>query len=548
MSQSNEKRPFETITDLPNEHPDYHVFSPDNPVEKTYGETHRGLKSRHVQLIALGGCIGTGLFVGSGAILSHSGPGSLLVAYIIFSALLFFINNALGELCTMYPIRGVSPTMFVSRFADPSTGFATGWNYWYSYAFLVPSEITAGAIVIEYWTHKVPTWVWILILWGVITLLNLSVVKFFGESEFWFASIKIIAICGLIILGVVIFFGGAPTHDRLGFRYWKHDAFKEYIVTGSAGRFCGFWNAMIRSAFSFIMSPELITISAGETQAPRRNVPKATNRFIYRLMFFYVFGSLVIGCIVPATAPNLLSGTGNASASPFVIGIQNAGIPVLNHIINAAILTSAWSSGNSFLFAGSRTLFSLAKDGHAPKIFKYCTKWGVPLPAVLVTSAISLLAFLNVSSSSSNVFTWFTNLSTVSGFLAWLSILSAYIRWRKALQYQGIDDTRPYKTILQPYSSYVVFFFILVLALTNGFQVFVGHSFKASDFIAAYITLPLFVIMYLGHKVYTKNWQLFIPVHEVDVISGLDEAEKTEAMYEDRVPRNFVEKLWFWIA
>lgn len=526
-----------------------HVISPENPPGETYSETHRGLKSRHVQLIALGGCIGTGLFVGSGTILARSGPGSLFVAYCIMSFVIWSVMNALGEMTTYLPIRGAAPTLYVHRFADPSTAFATGWNYWYSYAFLVPSEITAAAIVVEYWTDKVPTAAWIAIIWTIIVLLNVTVVKFFGETEFWFASIKIIAICGLIILGVVLFFGGGPDHDRLGFRYWKQDAFREYIVTGAAGRFCGFWNAIIRSGFSFIMSPELVTISAGETEAPRRNIPKATSRFIYRLLAFYVLGALVIGCTVPATSPNLLNGQTSAAASPFVIAITHSGITHgLNHIVNAVILTSAWSSGNSFLFAGSRTLYSLAKNGHAPKIFTYCTSWGVPLPAVAITAAIALLAFLNVSSSSSNVFTWFTNLSTVSGFVAWLSVLSAYIRWRKAMQYQGIDDTRPYKTPFQPYASYITFVFVFILAITNGFQVFVGDSFEASNFIAAYITLPLFVILYIGHKIWTKNWQLFIPTEQVDVISGLDEAEKTEAMYEERVPTNLLEKVWFWIA
>lgn len=510
--------------------------------------THRGLKSRHVQLIALGGCIGTGLFVGSGAILHNSGPASLLVAYLMMSFVIWTIMNCLGEMTTYLPLKGASPPMYINRFADESTAFAAGWNYWYAYAFLVPSEITAAAIVVEYWTDAVPTGAWIAILWVIIVALNMSMVKYFGEAEFWFASIKILAIVGLIIVGIVIFFGGAPTHDRLGFRYWKHDAFKEYIVTGAAGRFCGLWNAFIRSGFSFIMSPELITISAGETEAPRRNIPKATKRFIYRLLAFYIGGSLVIGVVVSSNNKMLMSGNGDASASPFVIGIKNAGIPVLNHIINAAILTSAWSSGNSFMFAGSRTLLSLAQAGQAPKIFKYCNRWGVPVYCVLATAAVALLAFMNVSSSSASVFTWFTNLSTVSGFIAWLCVITAYLQFRKALQYNGIDDTRPFKTPLQPYASYIVFFIVALLTITNGFTVFVGGSFTAGNFVAAYITLPLFALLYFGHKIYTKNWKFVHPVESIDVFTGLDECERTEALYPEREPRNWIERVWFWIA
>lgn len=544
MDVLDKKFPIENFTDLPN----------DDDVEKIeqdkqqFGTTERGLKSRHVQLIALGGCIGTGLFVGSGAILSNSGPASLLLAYIIMSFVIWTIMNCLGEMTTYLPLSGASPPMYIHRFVDESTAFAAGWNYWYAYAFLVPSEITAAAIVIEYWTDVVPTAAWIAIIWVLIVALNIFMVKIFGETEFWFASLKIIAIVGLIIVGIVIFFGGAPSHDRLGFRYWKHDAFKEYIVGGASGRFCGFWNALVRSGFSFIMSPELITISAGETEAPRRNIPKATRRFIWRLLFFYVLGALVIGVVVSSSNPMLMSGSGDASASPFVIGIKNAGIPVLNHIINGAILTSAWSAGNSFLFAGSRTLFSLATEGEAPAIFRYCNRWGVPVYAVLATSAVALLAFLNVSSSSASVFTWFTNLSTVSGFLAWLCVITAYLRFRKALQHFGVDDTRPFKTAFQPYASYITFFIVSLLTITNGFTVFVGGSFKAGDFVAAYVTLPIFAALYFGHKAWTKNWKFAYPVEEVDVFTGLDEVERVEALYPEREPKNWLEKFWFWVA
>lgn len=544
MDVLDKKFPIENFTDLPNDD-DIEKIEQD---KQQFGTTERGLKSRHVQLIALGGCIGTGLFVGSGAILSNSGPASLLLAYIIMSFVIWTIMNCLGEMTTYLPLSGASPPMYIHRFVDESTAFAAGWNYWYAYAFLVPSEITAAAIVIEYWTDVVPTAAWIAIIWVLIVALNIFMVKIFGETEFWFASLKIIAIVGLIIVGIVIFFGGAPSHDRLGFRYWKHDAFKEYIVGGASGRFCGFWNALVRSGFSFIMSPELITISAGETEAPRRNIPKATRRFIWRLLFFYVLGALVIGVIVSSSNPMLMSGSGDASASPFVIGIKNAGIPVLNHIINGAILTSAWSAGNSFLFAGSRTLFSLATEGEAPAIFRYCNRWGVPVYAVLATSAVALLAFLNVSSSSASVFTWFTNLSTVSGFLAWLCVITAYLRFRKALQHFGVDDTRPFKTAFQPYASYITFFIVSLLTITNGFTVFVGGSFNAGDFVAAYVTLPIFAALYFGHKAWTKNWKFVYPVEEVDVFTGLDEVERVEALYPEREPKNWLEKFWFWVA
>lgn len=268
----------------------------------------------------------------------------------------------------------------------------------------------------------------------VILLLNIIAVSIFGEAEFWFASIKILAILGLIVVGIVLFFGGGPDqHGVLGFRYWKEGnpgAFNPFLTNGNTGRFLAFWYAFVKSGFSFIMSPELITTAAGEAENPRRNIPKAADRFIYRLFAFYVLGTLVIGVTVAYNDPALLSavssGTG-AGASPFVVAIQNAGISGLNHVINAAILTSAWSSGNSWLFAGSRMLYSLACTDQAPKVFRRCNKNGVPYAAVLFTFLIGCLAYLNVSNSGASVFNWFTNITTISGFIAWIVVLITYL-------------------------------------------------------------------------------------------------------------------------
>ena len=253
------------------------------------------------------------------------------------------------------PLKGVSIPYCVSRFVEPSLAFADGWNYWYAYAILVAAESTAGAIVLQYWTTAVPVGVWIAMMLVVILILNIIAVAFFGEAEFWFASIKLITIIGLIIVSIVIFFGGGPDEDRLGFRYWETknggSAFNPYLVDGSTGRFLAYWTAFVKAGFAFITSPELIALASGETMAPRRNIPKAARRYVWRLAIFYGLGSLVIGVIVPRTKKRLLSPSSNAAASPFVIGIQLAGIHALNHIINAAILASAWSAGNAFVYS-----------------------------------------------------------------------------------------------------------------------------------------------------------------------------------------------------
>ncbi|KAL4984723.1 proline-specific permease [Aspergillus falconensis] len=513
--------------------------------------TKRGLSSRQLQLLAIGGCIGTGLFVGTSTVLTQTGPAPLLMSYIVMASIVWFVMNVLGEMTTYLPIRGVSVPYLIGRFTEPSIGFASGYNYWYSFAMLLASEVTASGMIIEYWNPPVSVGLWIAIVLVVILALNVFAVEWYGESEFWFAGLKILAIIGLIILGVVLFFGGGPNHDRLGFRYWQDPgAFNPYLVPGDTGKFLGFWTALIKSGFSFIFSPELITTAAGEVEAPRRNIPKATKRFIYRVFTFYILGSLVIGVTVAYNDPTLeagvASGGSGAGASPFVVAIQNAGIGGLNHVVNAAILISAWSSGNAWCYAGSRTLYSLAGEGQAPKIFKHTNRTGVPYVAVLATWTIGLLSFLNLSSSGQTVFYWFTNITTVGGFINWVLIGIAYLRFRKALQFHGMLDMLPFKTPLQPYGTYYVMFIISILTLTNGYAVFFPGRFTASDFLVSYIVFAIFLALYAGHKIwYRTPW--LTKVSEVDIFTGKDEIDRMCENDMERQPRNWLERIWWWI-
>jgi len=510
-------------------------------------ELKKGLKNRHIQLIALGGAIGTGLFVGSGVALSTCGPGPLLLSYIILSAVVWFIMNMLAEMATFLPVPGAGAQQFVSDYTDPSIGFAIGYNYWYGFSILVAAEIVAAAIIIQYWTTKVHIAVWISILLALMLILNLCPVSFYGEAEFYFAGIKLIAITGLIILGVVLFFGGGPTHDRLGFRYWKDgNAFKEHLTGGSTGRFLSVWTAIIKAGYSFIMSPELIVACSGEVSEARRILPKCANQFIYRLAFFYILGSLIIGIIADSNSKQLVNGSGNASASPFVLGIQNAGIHVLNHIINAVVLTSAASAGNSFFYASTRTLYSLAKKGLAPRIFTTVNKFGVPYYCVAVTFIVACLSYLNVSSSSSQVFAWFSNITTISGFISWIFVAFAYTRWRKAITVQSLDDRVTYRTPFQPFGAYFVIGFISIITITNGYGVF--FDFKIADFLAAYITLPIVVALYIGHRAYRyfikgqTRW--LTPLEEFD-FSKLELVEEEARGITPRLPQNRWQKIWF---
>jgi amino acid transporter len=469
------------------------------------------------------------------------------MAYLSMMFIVWCVMNNLAEMVTYLPMKGITVPYFVGRFVDPSLAFADGWNYWYAYAMLVAAETSAAGIVLDYWKAPVNVAVWITMVLVIILLLNIIAVSFFGEAEFWFASIKLITILGLIILGIVLFFGGGPDHDRLGFRYWDHPgAFQEYMAPGQTGRFLAYWHAFVKAGFAFITSPELIAIAAGETIDPRRNIPKAARRFVWRLGIFYGFASLIIGVIVPSNDSQLL-GESNASASPFVIGIQRAGIGGLNHAINAAILTSAWSAGNSFLYSGSRVLYSMSLNNQAPSFFGITNKRGVPYIAVLFTWAFALLAYLNVSNTGATVFNWFVNISTISGFIAWIVIMITYLRFRKAFVYNGLLHTLPYKTPFQPYATYFVLFIVSILTITNGFQVFWPNQFNASNFLAAYITLPIFLVLYLGHKLYFRT-RFMIPVEDIDIITGKKEMDELAEMEIPREPKNWLQRFWFWLA
>lgn len=494
--------------------------------------TVRGLKSRHIQLIALGGAIGTGLFVGSGAALSTCGPAGLLTGYSIVAIVVWLIMSQLSEMVTLVPLPGEGTTYAMAyRYTSRSFAFTTGWNIYFAQAMIGPTEITACAFVIEYWTDTSPA-IYISIFLVFTVLINFLPVKFFGESEFYVCSIKILCITGLIIMGVVMFFGGAPKqHGVLGFKYWNEPgAFVEHLVPGDTGKFLSCWTAVIKAGFAFILAPELVTATTSEAEYPRRNIPIVARRFVWRLIFFYVVGALVIGVIVASNDDRLmgaiLDGLSSAAASPFVVAMKNFGIPVLPHIVNACILTSAYSCGSGLIYGASRALFTMALKGDAPKIFARTNKGGVPYMAVGVTSLFLFLAYLNMSSSASTVFSWLSNIATIGGFTSWLFVCVTYIRYRKAITAQGLDDRVPYRAKAQYVGAYAAGIFLFIVTITNGYAVFINGAWSTSDFFSAYITIIIDAVLYVGALIWTKEYkQPFIKPEDVDVTHAINMAD-----------------------
>jgi amino acid transporter len=504
------------------------------PTSDTFLEqagTRRSIKSRHAQMIAIGSAIGTGFFLGTGQALAIGGPAFLLIAYALMAILVYGAFTAMMELASFLPISGASIAYYCGRYVSPSLGFALGWLYFYSFAIIVAYELTAASILINYWPNGVPLAVWITILMVVIIGLNLFPVHIFAETEFWFAGIKVVMIVGLLILSLIIMLGGGPKHDRLGFRYWEDPgAFNTYLVHGNGGRFTAFLYVWVFSGFSFYFGPELLVFTAGEMRNPRKNLSSASRRYCVRLAVFYILGVLAIGVTCKSTSKGLTSGAGNANASPWVIAIRNAGISILPSIVNAGILSSAWSAGNSYLFMSSRALYSLAVAGNAPKIFARCNQYGLPIYAVLASSCFVPLAYLDCSSQAGVAFNWFVSLTNTSGYISWIVCCIVYLRFRKARLAQRVSV--PYSSVVQPYAGWICMVDFLVLLLCNGFTCFYPGEFTASGFLTTYIGIPLFLAIFAGHKltVGRKDSWMYRP-EDIDLVTGVEEVNADAAMW-----------------
>ncbi len=326
-------------------------------------------------MISIGGVIGTGLFLGTGGALARAGPVGLWLGYMFMSTVCFAVMMSLGEVISYLPVPG-GHIKLAERFVDPSFSAALGYLYVYNWAIVLAAELAAGATLIGYWNSSINPAAWVALLFCIVVTINLFGPRVYGEAEFWFASIKVITIVGLIILSFLMDVGAVG--PRLGFQFWRDPGpFVQYKgIAGSWGRFLAWWSVASQAAFSFIGS-EIVAIAAGESANPRRNLPRAIRTIYFRIFFFYILGTLAISVICPSNSPSLKGGHHNAAASPFVIAIRRAGISGLPSVINAALITSATSAASSDLYVASRGLYGLAIAGRAPRIFARTNRYGL---------------------------------------------------------------------------------------------------------------------------------------------------------------------------
>ncbi|MDD5986216.1 MAG: amino acid permease [Eubacteriales bacterium] len=461
------------------------------------GQLHRGLKSRHLSMIAIGGSIGTGLFLAMGSTIRSAGPGGAMVAYGVMGIVVFFMMTALGEMATKLPIPGAF-TSYANRFIDPAWGFTNGWAYWFGSSMTVAAELIAGAIIIKYWFPGSYSSLWAMLFLAALLALNLFSVKGFGEGEYWFASIKVVVTIIFLVVGVLMIVGIMHSGEDAGFKNWTLDAGKDGKAPFLHG-FGGVLGIFMVAAFSF-SNTELVGLTAAESENPRRDVPKAIHSVFFRLLVFYMGTIFVVATLIPFTEPSLLEASeSNVAASPFTIIFRNAGFAAAASLMNAVILTSVLSCGNSSLYAASRTLQHMAEKGDAPRFFAKISDRGVPVRAILITALVAASAFGASLIGDGIAYTAAYYLCGIAGIYNWLTISVAHYRFRRGWIAQGHTlDALDYKSPFFPVGSWFCIIVCIVICFGANWSVFT--AFNWFDFITCYGIIPLSIIMYFVYK------------------------------------------------
>ncbi|KHK25053.1 Lysine-specific permease [Listeria monocytogenes SHL008] len=471
--------------------------------KETHGEIRRDLKTRHLSMIAIGGSIGTGLFLASGNAIHTAGPGGALVAYIAIGIMVYFLMTSLGEMATYMPVSGSFST-YASRFVDPAFGFALGWNYWFNWAITLAVDISTAAIIVQFWLPNTPAWLWSAIFLILIFGLKALSVKAYGESEYWFSIIKVATVIIFLIVGVLTIVG-ILGGEVIGFsNFTAGDApFK--------GGFFAILGTFLIAGFSF-QGTEMVGIAAGESATPETSVPKAIKQVFWRILLFYIFAIFIIGMIIPYTNPNLLSAEAtDVAISPFTLVFEKAGLAFAASVMNAVILTSVLSAGNSGLYASTRMLWAMARDKKAPKFLGKVNRRGIPMAALIVTTIVGAMTFITTLTENGTViYTWLLSASGLTGFIAWVGIAISHYRFRKAFIKQGHDLSElKYKAKFFPFGPILALILCILVIVGQDYAAFLKPEFTNPAWWQkigiSYIGLPIFLVFWLSFKFTNKT-------------------------------------------
>ncbi|AKC31919.1 amino acid permease [Candidatus Pantoea carbekii] len=423
-------------------------------MEQQHSETlHRDLKNRHIQLIALGGSVGTGFFLGSGSVITSAGP-SVILGYTIAGFIAFLIMRQLGEMVVEEPVAG-SFSYFACKYWSNFAGFVSGWNYWALYVLVAMAELTAVGKYIQFWLPSCPTWITAAIFFIIINTINMNNVKTFGETEFWFALIKIIAVISMIVFGSWLLVSGNGGPQASIKNLWNQGGFMPNGINGLI-----MMMAIIMFSFGGL---ELVGITAAEASNPEDSIPKATNQVLWRVLIFYIGSLVVLLSLMPWTRIT-------DTTSPFVLIFHELGDSLAANALNLVILTAALSVYNSAVYCNSRILFGLAKQGNAPKILMKLDRHGVPITNIFVSAIATGLCVLINFIMPGEAFGLLLALVVSTLVINWALISFTHMKFREKKDQQGIV-TR-FKSILYPVSNWIcllfMFFILIIMALTPG--------------------------------------------------------------------------------
>lgn len=455
------------------------------PEERTANELKRTMKARHLFMISLGGVIGSGLFLGSGYTISQAGPIGAIISYIVGGMIMFLTMLCLGELSVAMPVSGSFQT-YTTKFIGPGTGFALGWLYWLSWPVTVALELLSSGQLMQRWFPNVQVWIWCLIFAALLFLLNALSARAFGETEFWFSSIKIFAIIMFIVLGGAAMFGflpmkggqPAPVFDNFTAHGIMPNGLKALIIT------------MIAVNFSF-QGTELIGIAAGESEDPARTIPKSIRQTVWRTLFFFVLAIFVLAGLIPMERAGVLE-------SPFVVVFDSIGVPYAADFMNFVILTALLSVANSGLYASTRMLYAMSKEKMASPAMTKLNHRGVPINALVLTIGLALLSLLSGFFAEKTVFVWLLSIAGLAAQVGWISISASQIAFRRRFIREGgkVEDLK-FKTPLFP--------LLPLIAFTLNCIVLISLAFDPEQRLALYIGVPFTIMCYLIYHLKIKN-------------------------------------------
>jgi len=484
----------------------------------------RSLKSRHLTMIALGGSIGTGLFLASGGAISEAGPGGALLAYGLISIMVYFLMCSLGEMSAYRPTTG-SFCEYSGDYVDPAFGFAMGWNYWFNWAITIAVEVLAAAMIMQFWFPGSSTFLWSSFFFLIFLGLNLLSVKIYGESEYWLSFFKITFVIIFIIVGALAIFGMIGHTGSVGFHNWK--------IAGAPfnNGFIGFLAVFMIAGFSF-QGTEIVGVAAGEADNPKKAVPKAIKSTFWRIMLFYIIAIAVISFLIPYNDPNLANANSDVTLSPFTIVFQSAGFTFAATVMNAVILIAVLSACNASMYTSTRVLWYMSKNKQAPKFFSKTSKKGIPYLALIATCIIGSAFMLTSKYQNGIVFIWLVNISSLAGFIAWFGIALSHYRFRRALTLQGKSlDILPYKSKWFPFGPLLsMLFIILIIAGQELGDVISGHM-SWQKFIITYMGLIVFLLIFIVYKIVRKTKLIHLkeckfPEHDHPELEGQEPEDR----------------------